>query len=89
MRAEYDFTESRKNPYTKRLKRQVTMRIDGTTIDYFKQLAAGLGIPYQNLINLFLRDCAERKQQPAIQWSPVEPKASVRRRSKLQGNANR
>ena len=52
MRAEYDFAESRKNPYTKRLKRQVTMSIDGTTIDYFKQLAAGLGMAYQNLINL-------------------------------------
>ena len=52
MKAEYDFSESRKNPYVSRLKRQVTMRLDASTIDYFKQLAAGMGMPYQNLINL-------------------------------------
>ena len=82
MKAEYDFSESRKNPYVSRLKRQVTMRLDASTIDYFKQLAAGMGMPYQNLINLFLRDCAERKQRPAIQWEPSKSKRSAVSRTK-------
>ena len=71
MRSEYDFTRSRKNPYIKRLKRQITIRLDAASIDYFKQMAADLGMPYQNLINLFLRDCAAQKRRPAIQW-PVD-----------------
>lgn len=66
MRKEYDFSKSRKNPYTKHLKRQVTMRLDVAAVDYFKQLASELGIPYQNLINLFLRDCALQKRRPSI-----------------------
>ena len=76
MRNEYDFSESRKNPYVKRLKRQITIRLDAAAVDYFKQMAADLGMPYQNLINLFLRDCATRKRRPMIQWSgdaPTQP----------------
>lgn len=68
MRNEYDFSKSRKNPYAKRLKRQITMRIDADSIEYFKQMAADLGMPYQNLINLFLRDCAARKLRPTVEW---------------------
>jgi uncharacterized protein (DUF4415 family) len=68
MKSEYDFSKSRKNPYARQLKRQVTIRLDVTAIDYFKQLGAELGIPYQNLINLFLRDCALRKRRPTLQW---------------------
>ena len=68
MRNEYDFSRSRKNPYVKRLKRQITIRLDAGTVDYFKQIAAELGMPYQNLINLFLRECASRKLQPTIPW---------------------
>jgi uncharacterized protein (DUF4415 family) len=68
MRAEYDFSRSRKNPYAKRLKRQITIRLDAASVDYFKRLAADLGMPYQNLINLFLRDCAMRKRRPSIDW---------------------
>lgn len=68
MRSEYDFFRSRKNPYIKRLKRQITIRLDNTAVDYFKQMGAELGIPYQNLINLFLRDCAQRKRRPQIHW---------------------
>ena len=68
MRKEYDFSKSRKNPYAKRLKRQVTMRLDISTVDYFKAMAAELGMPYQNLINLFLRDCAMEKRRAAIHW---------------------
>jgi uncharacterized protein (DUF4415 family) len=68
MRKEYDFPKSRKNPYAKQLKRQVTIRLDTAVVEYFKQLAAELGMPYQNLINLFLRDCAMHKRRLAIQW---------------------
>jgi predicted DNA binding CopG/RHH family protein len=68
MRSEYDFSKSRKNPYVKRLKRQITIRLDASAVDYFKEMAADLGMPYQNLINLFLRDCATRKRRPMIQW---------------------
>ena len=62
MRAEYDFTDSKPNPYAKRLRRPVTMRIDVEAIDYFKEEAARTGIPYQNLINLSLVQCAEEKK---------------------------
>lgn len=68
MRNEYDFSRSRKNPYVKQLKRQITIRIDAAAIEYFKQMAADLGMPYQNLINLYLRDCAVNKRRPTIQW---------------------
>jgi predicted DNA binding CopG/RHH family protein len=73
MRSEYDFSKSRKNPYARQLKRQVTIRLDVTAIDYFKQLAGELGMPYQNLINLFLRDCATNKRRPTIQWPESAP----------------
>src|ERR1700692_2503475 len=62
MRNEYDFSQSRKNPYANQLKRQITIRLDISSVDYFKGLAAELGMPYQNLINLFLRDCAMQKR---------------------------
>ncbi len=68
MRREYDFSKSRRNPYAKRLKRQITIRLDASSVDYFKETAADLGMPYQNLINLFLRECAARKQRPVLHW---------------------
>ena len=73
MRSEYDFSKSRKNPYVKQLKRQITIRLDATSVDYFKEMAADLGMPYQNLINLYLRDCAMHKRRPTIQW-PKDPR---------------
>jgi uncharacterized protein (DUF4415 family) len=73
MRREYDFSKSRKNPYAKQLKRQVTIRLDTAAVDYFKKMAAEMGMPYQNLINLFLRDCAIQKRRPVIQWPPEKP----------------
>ncbi len=69
MRKEYDFSKSRKNPYASRLKRAVTIRLDVTSVNYFKELAVELGMPYQSLINLFLRDCALHKRHPDIQWT--------------------
>jgi len=74
MRSEYDFSKSRKNPYVKQLKTQITIRLDAGAVDYFKQLAGELGMPYQNLINLYLRDCATRKRRPRIQWPGEVPK---------------
>lgn len=64
MRDEYNMKElyPRKNPYASRLKKQITNNIDGSTIDYFKSLAEAKGIPYQALINLYLRDCADNRQ---------------------------
>ena len=68
MKKEYDFSKAAKNPYASRLKKQVTIRLDVPTVDYFKALAREVGLPYQNLINLFLRECAESKRKPAVKW---------------------
>jgi uncharacterized protein (DUF4415 family) len=71
MRKEYDFAsmKGRKNPYAKRLKKQVTLRLSVDVIEYFKALAAETGIPYQNLINLYLRECARARKKPALSWA--------------------
>jgi len=69
MRKEYDFSKARKNPFANKLKRQITIRIDEPTIKYFKELAKEMGIPYQQLINLFLRDCALTEKRPHIKWA--------------------
>ena len=66
MRKSYDFSESKKNPYAKRLKKQVTIRLDEDTIHYFKEMADDKGIPYQSLINLYLRDCAQSHKE--LKW---------------------
>lgn len=68
MRKEYDFSKSIKNPYAKQLKKQVTMRLGTDVIAYFKALAAETGIPYQNLINLYLRECAHSHKKLALKW---------------------
>ncbi len=68
MRKEYDFSESVKNPYLKKAKKQVTIRLDEDTINYFKALAVEQGIPYQSLINLYLRECAESAKKPELRW---------------------
>ena len=70
MRKQYDFSKARKNPYARRLKQQITLRIDRPTIAYFRSLAEGSGIPYQTLINLYLRDCAVTERRPAMTWRP-------------------
>ena len=69
MRDEYDFSKATKNPYAKRLKKQITINIDTDTIDYFKSMAASSGIPYQTLINLYLADCAAQNRKLAISWA--------------------
>jgi predicted DNA binding CopG/RHH family protein len=69
MRKNYDFTESVKNPYSKRLKKQISLRVEVGTVEYFKELAEETGIPYQNLINLYLTDCAVHHKKPALKWA--------------------
>ncbi len=69
MRDNYDFSNSKPNPYAKRLKKQITIRIDGETIEYFKGMADDKGIPYQSLINLYLRDCADSHRKLNVDWS--------------------
>jgi hypothetical protein len=76
MRKEYDFSNARPNPYAKRLKRPVTIRLDERTIGYFQGLAAELDVPYQTLINLYLRDCAESGRRPAMHWRPPKKGAA-------------
>jgi uncharacterized protein (DUF4415 family) len=68
MRKEYDFSKSKKNPYAKKLKQQITIRLDQDTVEYFKRLSTETGIAYQVLINLFLKDCAQSKKKPALNW---------------------
>ena len=70
MRKEYDFSMGKRNPYAKQLKQSVTMRVDRTTVEYFKGLAVELEVPYQTLINLYLRDCALTGRRPAMTWRP-------------------
>jgi uncharacterized protein (DUF4415 family) len=71
MRKEYDLSKlkSRKNPYAKYLKKQVTIRLGVDVITYFKELAEETGIPYQNLINLYLRDCVASGRKPSFKWA--------------------
>ena len=71
MRKEYDFSKmkGKKNPYIKYLKQSVTIRLDKDTVAYFKSLATKTGIRYQNLINLYLRDCAEHGRELKMRWA--------------------
>ena len=71
MRKEYDFSKGRRNPFASRLKRQVTIRLDEHTIKYFKSLSEESGIPYQTLINLYLRDCAASQKRLSMAWKSV------------------
>ncbi len=68
MREEYDFTGAVKNPYAKKLKKQITINIDSDTVDFFRRQAADSGIPYQTLINLYLTDCAAQNRKLSISW---------------------
>ena len=69
MRTEYDLTKlrGRRNPYAKALKKQVTIRLGTDVIGYFKSMADKMGVPYQSLINIYLRDCAEHHRK--LKWA--------------------
>ena len=68
MRKEYDFTAARKNPYAAQLKKQIPIRLDEDSIVYFKGISADVGIPYQSLINLYLRDCVAQNRKLDLRW---------------------
>ena len=69
MRNEYDLSKlkSRKNPYAKRLKKEIRIRLEAETLEYFKQLSKEIGMPYGSLINLYLRDCAQERRK--LKWA--------------------
>ena len=69
MRKEYDFSAARKNPYAAQLKRQITIRLDEESITYFKAISEDVGIPYQSLINLYLRDCVASHRKLNLDWN--------------------
>lgn len=71
MRKEYDLSKlkSRRNPYARDLKKQVTIRLGVDVISYFKELAEETGIPYQQLIHLYLRDCVGSRKKPTLKWA--------------------
>lgn len=68
MREEYDFSAAKKNPYAAQLKKQITIRLDEASIAYFKSISEDVGIPYQSLINLYLRDCAASQRKLNLKW---------------------
>lgn len=71
MRKQYDFSNAIRNPYAKRLKRQLTIRIDEDTLKYFQGLSHEMSLPYQTLMNMYLRDCAETGKRP--HWVAARP----------------
>jgi uncharacterized protein (DUF4415 family) len=71
MKKHYDFSKAKRNPYARRLKRQVTIRLEHDTIAYFKDLSKEMGIPYQTLINFYLRDCATSRKRLSLSWRPA------------------
>jgi uncharacterized protein (DUF4415 family) len=72
MRKEYNFSKAKKNPYARQLKRQITIRLDEPTIEYFKKLAEDTGITYQNLMNFYLRECAAQNKRLTLSWVKEE-----------------
>ncbi len=68
MRREYDFSRARKNPFAAKLKKSITIRLDQDSITYFKAISDETGIPYQSLINLYLKDCAASKKKLNLAW---------------------
>ena len=70
MRKSYDFTNAKPNPYSRLLKKQVTIRLDEPTLAYFKSLSLEMAIPYQTLINLYLRECAASNKHLRLAWEP-------------------
>lgn len=68
MRESYDFSKSRKNPYAAKLKKSITIRVDEDALDYFKQMAGRVEVPYQTLINMYLKDCASHHRELELNW---------------------
>jgi predicted DNA binding CopG/RHH family protein len=75
MRTEYNFSKAVRNPYVKKEKKAITIRLENDVVDYFKGMSSETGIPYQNLINLYLRDCAEHSRKLSLLWNENNSKA--------------
>ena len=68
MEKEFDFTKAQKNPYAKKLKKQITIKVSEEVLDYFKKISEETSIPYQTLINFYLMDCVKNKKQLDLSW---------------------
>lgn len=68
MRKEYDFSQSMPNPYAEKLKKQMTIRIEEDVVNYFQELSKETDIPYQTLINLYLKDCVRSQRKLSLEW---------------------
>ena len=77
MRKHYNFSKAKRNPYSRRLKQQVTIRLDRDTRGYFRKLSEQTGIRYQTLINLYLRECASSGKRLSIAWRPAANKGAA------------
>ena len=75
VRRHYDFSNAKKNPYANRLKKQLTLKLDRETIDYFQKMASDLSLPCQTLINMYLRECAVSKKRLRLQWKSDSKKS--------------
>ena len=71
MKKTYDFSKAKRNPYAKRLKRQLTIRLDTETINYFQGLSREFAVPYQTLMNMYLRECASARRRPQWESAPT------------------
>jgi len=69
MRKEYDFSKATKAPYTKAVKKQITIRLEVEIVEYFQKLAEQTGVPYQNLMNMYLHDCVQSQRKPIFKWA--------------------
>ena len=79
MRAHYDFSQAVPNPYARQLKKQVTIRLDVGTLEYFKGMSGETGVPYQTLINLYLQDCASSGKRLSMRWGASAAVPAARR----------
>jgi uncharacterized protein (DUF4415 family) len=68
MRDKYDLSQSVPNPYLKKLKKHVSINLEDNVVEYFQKLSEQTGIPYQNLINLYLQDCVKTERKPSLEW---------------------
>jgi hypothetical protein len=87
MKVNYDFSKGVRNPFAKRLKKQLTIRLDTETISYFQELSRELSLPYQTLMNMYLRDCAISRRKP--RWASQRPRPKKSRHRTAAGGGRR
>ncbi len=87
MKKNYDFANAIRNPYVRRLKKQLTIRLDADTISYFQALALEMSLPYQTLMNMYLRDCAETQKRP--HWATAQSSTRANKASRTVASSGR